>query len=615
MELDLQFDKKKQGFSTEKRIVLAGNPNVGKSIFFKELTGIYAEVSNYPGTTLEITYGHYQDYLVIDTPGVYGVSAFNEEEVVARDIILTADLIVNVVDGVHLDRDLFLTQQLIDLGIPVIVALNMMDEVKKQGLEIDAEELAKRIGVSVVPTVATTGEGVAEIKQQLEKACLGKSSKYLEQRLEKLMNKGVKRQEALLILEGDEELASQNGVKVRADREEIYHKRRQRVDRIVDQVVKWKEAKNSFASLLNTLLLKPIPGIPTLLLILYGVYQLIGVFIAQTVVDFTEGIFFAGIYEPLVKSLIANILSLDSLIGQILAGEFGLLTMTITYLLGLLMPLVFSFYFVLSIMEDSGYLPRVAVLADKTLTKLGLNGRAVIPLILGFGCVTMAIITTRMLGSERERKIATLLLGLAIPCSAQLGVIIVLLASLGYGYFLFYLMIISLVFLLAGKFLNSTLKGESTELFIDLPPLRWPKLNNIMTKTFNKTRFFVEEAGPIFFLGSLLITLLDFTGGLNLLQNLFSPVVVNWLQLPSETAVVFIMGVIRRDFGAAGLTSLSLTGAQTLVGLVTMTLFVPCIASIMIIFKERNWKEASLIWIGSWIVAFVVGGLVAQILV
>ncbi len=361
-------------------------------------------------------------------------------------------------------------------------------------------------------------------------------------------------------------------------------------------------------------MLRPLTGIPLFCLALYAMYYIIGVFIAQDVVGFTEETVMQGYYEPSVRSLVGKYISEQSALGTILIGEFGLLTMTVTYILGLLLPLVAGFYFVLSIMEDSGYLPRIATLVDRLMTVIGLNGRAVIPLILGFGCITVATITTRLLGSERERTIATTVLGLAIPCSAQLGVIAGMLANLGPKLVAIYVVVLLLVLGIVGVVLNKVLPGVSSNLLIDLPPIRLPRLENVMKKTVTKSYAFLKEAAPLFMLGALLITVLQITGLLEVIQNAVAPVTEGMLKLPRETATVFIMGMIRRDFGAAGLTDMTLTPEQIVVALITITLFVPCIASLIVMFKERGLKEGMMIWLGSWVAAFAVGGAVAHIL-
>ena len=597
-----------------KKIVLVGNPNVGKSVFFNAFTGLYVDVSNFPGTTVDVSHGRFGNDIVIDTPGVYGISSFNDEERVARDVILAADLIVNVVDAVHMERDLFLTLQVIDTGIPVIVALNMMDDARSQGVQIDVDLLEHLLGVPVIPTVAVKGKGVEEMRQRVYEARTGHIPPNLKKQLEHMLNRIGSFGEALLVLEGDPHVAERHGVPAGDQREVIYHERRHRVNDIIGHTVTQTDEGVNFSTSLGRLMLRPLTGIPLFCLALYAMYYIIGVFIAQDVVGFTEETVMQGYYEPSVRSLVGKYISEQSALGTILIGEFGLLTMTVTYILGLLLPLVAGFYFVLSIMEDSGYLPRIATLVDRLMTVIGLNGRAVIPLILGFGCITVATITTRLLGSERERTIATTVLGLAIPCSAQLGVIAGMLANLGPKLVAIYVVVLLLVLGIVGVVLNKVLPGVSSNLLIDLPPIRLPRLENVMKKTVTKSYAFLKEAAPLFMLGALLITVLQITGLLEVIQNAVAPVTEGMLKLPRETATVFIMGMIRRDFGAAGLTDMTLTPEQIVVALITITLFVPCIASLIVMFKERGLKEGMMIWLGSWVAAFAVGGAVAHIL-
>ncbi|WHH58872.1 ferrous iron transport protein B [Petroclostridium sp. X23] len=598
-----------------KKLVLVGNPNVGKSVFFNSLTGLYVDVSNYPGTTVDISTGKYNDYTVIDTPGVYGVSSFNDEERVARDVIISADMIINVVDAVHLQRDLFLTQQLIDMGKKIIVAFNMMDEVKAMGMNIDIDKLSSLLGVPVIPTIALKGQGLDEVKRKIPSASLGNKTEGIEDLLTQYKNKVQQEAEALLVLEDDPNILSRNGVGETGFRESVYKKRRERVDDIVSQAVSELNKGASFRTKLGRYMLRPLTGIPILLIAMGVMYEFIGVFVAQTVVGITEETIMIGIYQPFITSIIENFIQKQSFLGQVLIGEFGLLTMTPVYVLGLLLPLVAGFYLLLSIMEDSGYLPRVAALVDRVLTGVGLNGRAIIPIILGFGCITMATITTRLLGTKRERVIATVLLGLTIPCSAQLGVIIGLIAPLGVEYLLIYTVVILTVFALSGAVLNKVLPGESSDLLIDLPPLRIPRLTNVLKKTYTKSKGFMFEATPLFALGALLISIMQYTGALVWLQDAIYPITVGWLKLPKEATTALVMGIVRRDFGAAGLSDLAMSPAQILVSLVVITLFVPCIASIIVIFKERTKTEAALIWFGSFIVAFVVGGILGQIMI
>ncbi|MFZ5924486.1 MAG: ferrous iron transport protein B [Bacillota bacterium] len=598
-----------------RRIALVGNPNVGKSVFFGYLTGIYADVSNYPGTTIEITSGRSGADTVIDTPGVYGVSSFNDEERVARDIILDADILVNVVDAVHLERDLFLTLQLADMGIPMVVALNFMDEAKEEGIEIDVDLLSDLIGVPVIPTAATQRVGLEELRRAIDSARPGRCDPQIAARMSEVLRSVGSAREAVLVLEGDEVVSRRHGVPPAECREEIYLRRRERVNDIVNHVVRETGMGQRFATRLGHWILNPWTGVPILALVLYAMYQLVGVVVAQKVVGFTEEVLMQGHFEPAVRSLVFKVVPEGSALGTILAGEFGVLTMTMTYLFGLLLPLVLGFYLVLAVLEDSGYLPRLAALADRLLNGIGLNGRAVIPIILGFGCITMATITTRLLGTKRERTIATSILNFTIPCSAQLGVITLLLGRVGFRYALAYMLIIGACFVAVGTVLHRLLPGESSPLLINLPPMRVPRIDNVFRKTISRTKFFMKEAYPWFTLGSFAVAVMQVTRVLNGLQSLFAPLTAGWLQLPREAANAFVMGMVRRDFGAAGFAAMQLTAPQTLVAMVAITLFVPCIASLAILFKERSRQEAALIWLGTWVTAFLVGGLVSQVVI
>ncbi len=597
-----------------RRIVLAGNPNVGKSVFFGYLTGLYVDVSNYPGTTVEISRGRMGEAELLDTPGIYGVSSFNDEERVARDIVLEADVILNVVDAVHLERDLFLTQQLIDMGKPMVVALNFMDEVSKGGLQLDVDLLQDLLGVEVIPTTAVTHQGLDDLREALLRARTGRQDHELHSRLHEMLSVVGSQAEALLVLEGDPHVSERHGVAPGLERETLYIARRNRVNDIVQHVVRDLSGKTRFREVLGRAAVNPLTGIPIMALMLYAMYKVIGVWVAGDIVGITEETLMQGYYEPWVRKVVSVGISPDSTLGQILIGEFGLLTMTVTYLLGLLLPLVVGFYLVLSLMEDSGYLPRLATLVDRLMTSVGLNGRAVIPIILGFGCVQLGTITTRLLGTKREKSIATVLLNFAIPCSAQIGVIAGMLAAVGGGLVFLYVAVIFLVLAILGTVLNRVIPGESSALLLDLPPMRLPRVENVVRKTVTRAFFFMKEAYPWFFLGSFIVAVLQISGGLAVWQRLLRPLTEGWLQIPKEAATAFVMGMVRRDFGAAGLTDLAMSPLQVVVSLIVITLFVPCIASLMILFKERGSREALMIWGGSWVAAFFVGGIVAQLL-
>jgi ferrous iron transport protein B len=599
-------------------IVLAGNPNTGKSVVFNNLSGLYAEVSNYPGTTVEVQQGRLGPDTILDTPGIYGVSSFNDEEKVARDLILGADTVVCVVDAAHLSRDLFLTLQLVDMGVSMIVALNMMDEARTQGIEIDVDALSTLLGVPVFPTVAIKATGMDVLRRGIDQARPGQVHPELAELLPDA-NLGLSRAERLLLAEGDVTTAVVHGLELGALRDQLYTWRRRRVNEILSSVVIRTSRGVSWRGRIGYWAMTPITGIPLLLVMLVVTYIVLGEGVAVRVVGFTEETLGQGIWEPWIRGIMRSLFEEGSVVETMLTGEFGVMTMTFTYMLGVILPLVIGFYVLMAILEDSGYLPRIAVMADSLLERMGLNGRAVIPMILGFGCVTMATISVRVLGSRRERVIATYLMALAIPCSAQIGVILGILVAMGGGWWLVaYVATIFAVFVVVGTLLGRFTPGDSTDLLMDVPPIRLPQIRNILRKTANKSYMFIREVTVYFTLGSLLLATLQVAGLLERIQGALAPIIEGWLGLPAETATAFVMGFVRRDFGAAGLyqgedLNIVLTSMQSLVALITITLFVPCIASVMIILKERGTKYVIGAWGGALITAFLVGGVVARV--
>lgn len=650
------------------KIVLAGNPNVGKSVIFNALTGLSADVSNYPGTTIDIARGALGDHELVDTPGVYGVSSFNDEEKAARRLIVEAELVVNVVSALSLERDLFLTMQLIDMGKPMLVVINQWDEAKHRGLLIETSTLSEKLGVPVITCVAVRKEGIAGITANLPEARQGICDGGLNDLLEPLLAADISQAHALLILEGDSQSIDSFSEQIPPQenhRQDIYRRRRLRVNEISEVCVKSLSKKKTFSTKLGRLLLHPVAGSVAAAFVCYMIfYQLLGVFVAGTVVELTEKKGMKVYYEPNVRRVAATTFpctitinetkfdfprgtqadralsktfesaakatpadeisydfwshpSLIAAIGNILVGEYGMLTLTVTYLLGLLFPLVLGFYFGLSMLEDSGYLPRLAVLVDRVLNKVGLNGRAIIPLILGLGCVTMATITTRLLSTRREKLIATALLGVAIPCSAQLGVVSGTLAQIGGLYaWAIYGAIITTILATTGVALNMVLPGKSDALIMDLPPMRLPRLDNVCKKTWSKSWNFLKEATKPFFIAGFAVSVAHMTGILSLFVNALQPITVAWLHLPSDPriATTFVLGIVRRDFASFGLTEVPMTAAQALTAMIVITLFVPCIATVGVMTKERGPKVAFTIWIGSWIAAFIIGGILSMAL-
>ncbi len=595
-------------------VVLAGNPNVGKSVVFAALTGIYVDVSNYPGTTVELTRGAIEGRDLVDTPGVYGVSSFNDEEAVARDVILDADIVVNVVDAAHIERDLFLTLQLLDMGKRMVVVLNMADEARALGVDIDRDLLEDLLGVPVIEAVATKGTGIPQLVSAIEHARIGHGSPELEEELVLMAAQVGSRAEAVMVLEGDEIVAERHSVPVGTQRDPIYMQRRARVNDIVGHVLTETQEGVRFSARLSRAMMNPLTGIPLLGMLLWAMYVVLGQWVAGGVVGLLEEGLMQAYWEPLVREIVSSVAPVGSAVYTVLAGEFGVLTMTPTYLIGVILPLVTGFYLLMALLEDSGYLPRIAALADRSLNSLGLNGRAVIPLILGLGCVTMGTLTTRILGSKRERFIATALMAIAVPCSGQIAVIAALMAGVGPGYALGYFGVLLAVFVTVGTVLNKMTPGVSTDLLIDLPSLRLPRADNVLRKTVTKAWNFMKEVALFFLFGTMLISLLDVVGALTWIQDALVPLTVSWLHLPKQAATAFVMGFVRRDFGAAGFFTMGLTPSQLLVGMTTITLFVPCIASIMVILKERGVGYLTGLVASSIGLAFLVGGLLARAL-
>lgn len=665
---DLLVDNGKQEVVTKtKKIVLVGNPNVGKSCIFNFLSGMYVDVSNFPGTTVSVTKGKFKDYEVYDTPGIYGVGSFNDEERVARDIILDGDIIINVVNSLNLDRDLFLTLQLIEMGKKVSVILNFADEIKKRKIKIDTKKLSQLLGVEIIETTAVDKQGFEQIERIIKEARVGNQNPELISSLQKLAKKNIPQADALLILEGDVNIASKYKIDSQSadEREKVYISRRNRVNEIVSEVEYEDSTKGEIFNLIGRISLNPITGIPLLLFMLTLVYFFIGDFVSQRVVNFTENKLGKEFFEYHTKSFVSQFtpteihtqilndnnevideriflfpegsnknlalknefekfssqknaisdFTFSNPLAKLFFGEFGVITMTITYLLFLLFPLVIGFYLVMAFLEDSGYLPRLATMLDRTFNKIGLNGRAVIPIMLGFGCITMANITTRLLGTEREKSIVTAILQFVIPCSAQLAVISVLLSGAGIKPMIIFITVIGSVLILLSTILNKLLPGESSPLLLDLPIMRFPRMNNVFKKTFFRSWGFMKEAGFWFFVGAFGVGILELTGLLKVWQDFLNPLTVHWLKLPKEASTAFVMGMVRRDFGAAGLFDLHLSAMQITVAIITITLFVPCIASFVVMLKERGIKEGMIIWLGTWVTAFFIGGLVAQVII
>ncbi len=374
--------------------------------------------------------------------------------------------------------------------------------------------------------------------------------------------------------------------------------------------------EKTFAERLSDWTVNPWTGFPILLLVLYfGLYKFVGGFGAGTVVDFLEGKLFEGYINPWLITLADRLITWQWL-HELLVGEYGIFTLAVRYAVALVLPIVGTFFLAFSIIEDTGYFPRLALLVDRIFKKIGLNGRAVIPIVLGFGCDTMATMVTRTLETVRERVIATVLLALAIPCSAQLGVILGLLAATP-GALAVWTICLGLIFLLIGFLAARVVPGERPMFYMEIPPLRLPQPRNVLVKTLTRMQWYFLEIFPLFVIASVLLWAGKLTGALNALVRGLTPA-MHALGLPSEVSAAFIFGFFRRDFGAAGLYDLQnhglLNPVQLTVSAVTLTLFVPCVAQFMMMKKERGWKVSLGIFVFVSLFAFAAGWLLNQFL-
>jgi ferrous iron transport protein B len=618
--------------TAEQTIVLVGNPNVGKSVLFSKLTGKYVIVSNYPGTTVEISRGTFGDFTVIDTPGVNDLAPRAEDARVTCDVLEQHPdaLIVQVADAKNLRRALLLTLQLAERRQPMVLVLNMMDELDKCGARIDVRKLGELLGIPVVPTIATANTGIHLLQKEIHNARppVESSVGSVEQRLAR----------------ANEILA------------QVYARVRPR--------------RASFGQTLGWWATHPVKGLAMLAVVLYLTFWFVGLFGAGTCVDFFENVVFGRYVNPwairAVDALLpfphehefqqsnfkleipvtpahgivlgesaatirapTYVLAPDATSGwwtrcrrlahDFLVGEYGIITMALSYALAIVLPIVTTFFLVFSVLEDSGYLPRLAIMVNRVFRRMGLNGKAVLPMILGLGCDTMATMTTRILETRKERVITTLLLALAVPCSAQLGVLLAMMASVSFAAALFWVALMIGIMIAIGWLTSRLLDGETSDFILEIPPMRRPQFSNVFIKTFARLEWYLKEVVPLFIVGTGILFVLDKLRVLGRIAKLGEPLVTGWLGLPAETANAFLIGFLRRDFGAVYLLDAasgpnpSLTPHQVLVAMVTITLFMPCIATLFMISRELGRRTALWITVFIFPFAFFVGGIVNRI--
>ena len=629
-------------------ILLVGHPNVGKSVLFHRLTGAYVNVSNYPGTTVEVTRASARfdaSAALLDTPGVLALPSRSDDERATMQALLEEDCrcLVQVGDAKNLRRTLTLTALLVELQLPMVLALNMHDEAAARGLTVDTDALGEALGMPVLATVATGGEGIGQLTRDIADArlpesllhydaddeqAIARTAAFIAERAPhpRLAARGL----AILYLGGDSVVEGwlrtragdaygelENLRKIAVDRSEeplpaaLARERSQAADALAGRVISRSIQSSPLRSQrVGQAVVHPFWGIPILLAVLFAVYEFVGVFGATTLVGLLEEGLFEGILNPAMTDFINGFIPWPWL-QELLVGQYGLWTMGMTYALALILPIVTTFFIAFGVLEDSGYLPRLSVIANRLFAAIGLNGRAVLPMVLGLGCVTMATLTTRILHSPRERLITIFLLALAIPCSAQLGVVLGMLGSVSFSAVLTWALAMVGVLLLAGFLAAKLIPGRRIPLVTELPPMRLPILGNVLKKTGGRLKWYLIEVIPLFLLGTFIMYSLDKTGVLPAIIEAGEPLVSGWLGLPKEASAAFVMGFLRRDFGATGLFTLAdkLDPIQAVVGMITITLFIPCFASLMMMIKEQGLKTAA-IMLGLIVpFAFFIGGL------
>jgi ferrous iron transport protein B len=630
-----------EGAPSGRTVLLVGNPNVGKSVLFRNLTNHYVTVSNFPGTTVEIIRARAPSVgdgtEVVDTPGINDLAARSEDARVTLELLTRHETatVVQVADAKNLRRALLLTLQLAELGRPIVLVLNMLDELHERGGQIDIEKLSYILGVPVVGSVAIRNQGTAELIRALDDA-----------RPPQVPHLGLP------------ETISE------------YERNRARLARVNEILAEtYSIARPDHASLrvrLGFWAMHPVGGLAFLSVVLLAVFWFVGLFGAGTLVDALEvGVFeqrvsplavraadalmpFPHAHEtgsvPYVASIPVSpahevplgtitrdvelpsyVLSPDvelngvqvvlRFVHDLLVGDYGTITMALSYALAIVLPIVTTFFLVFSVLEDSGYFPRMAIMVNRLFRIMGLNGKAVLPMVLGLGCDTMATMTTRILETRKERIVTTMLLALAVPCSAQLGVLLAMMAALTpVGALLWVVLVVGVIFLV-GWLTAKVFGGETSEFILEIPPMRWPQLSNVLIKTAGRLNWYLREVIPIFVVGTALLFFLDRIRALSFISRLTEPLVVGWLGLPSEMANAFLVGFMRRDFGAVYILDAVtaptplLSPHQILVAMVTITLFMPCIANFLMIAREHGqrvaWSMAAFIFP----FAFFVGGL------
>ncbi|MBM4240760.1 MAG: ferrous iron transporter B [Euryarchaeota archaeon] len=548
------------------KILLMGNPNVGKSVVFSRLTGVHVMAANYPGTTVDYTKGSLfvddKKAEMIDVPGTYSLIPSCKAEEVASNMFFDEkpDLVINVLDSTNLERNLYLTMQMLEHAIPTIVVLNMWDAAKRKGVHIDLEKLRKALGTVVIPTVAVSGVGIKKLASEI-----GKASKRRENYISKIKKMSDKEKWTFI-------------GKILSDIQKIEHRHPSILEKLEDASV------------------NPIFGTLIALIIIYLTLKVV-IGLAEFLIGNLLDPIFYNYYGPFITQAVESFFP-QGFIHDILIGStynymesFGLLTTGVYVVFAAVLPYLFSFYLVLGFLEDFGYLPRLAVLIDSIMHKLGLHGSAIISTVLGFGCNVPAILSTRILEGKRERIIVSALVSISIPCMAQTAIIVGLLGPYGVIYIAMVYGTLFTIYIALGYLLNKMLKGESPELFLEIPPYRIPHIPTLLKKTWIRIRGFLIEAVPFVFLGILFINLLQILGILRVLTEVLAPVISGLWGLPKEAVSAIIVGFLRKDIATAMLAPLHLAPNQLVVASTVLAVSFPCIAMFVVLTKELGIKD------------------------
>jgi ferrous iron transport protein B len=610
-------------------VALAGNANVGKSATFNQLTGVDQEIGNWPGKTVERAEGLLQHrgrrIRVIDLPGIYSITALSTEEQVSREFIAHdhPDVVVNILDASALERNLFFTLQLAELGSPMILAVNQMDLAAQKGIRIDTGKLSALLGVPVIPTIAIRGKGIAELSDALVSAVQNRPKpriipygKEVEDRIQRIMvllpagaGGYPPRWTAIKLLEGDPDTVWEakkqapdvvTAAQAFARELEKIHgepagtvlsgERYHAAERIVAEVMEIQSLKDQEITLterIDRLALHPVLGYLLLILTIGGLLVwtfVIGAWMSEIITTYLAGI---APIQPLVKGSASEILFAGAWTGFVAA-------------LTLIIPYVIPFYLFLTLIEDSGFLPRFSLMLDRGMHKMGLHGKAIIPLVLGFGCTVPACLSCRIIESPKQKFLAAFLVTL-VPCSARTIVILGVVAAFVNIWWALALYLFDFILIVViGRIAFCVLPGESVGMIMEMPDYHVPHLHGVLGQTWQRTKSLIWIVLPAYIIGSIAITAAYAMGFLEPINTLLSPVTVILLGLPLMTGVVFVFGIVRKEMTILALAALFgttvfstiMTPAQLIVFALVTLFYVPCISTILVLAREFGWRRA-----------------------